>query len=224
MLKLGDIVFLDFPYTNQAGSKVRPGIVIAMNEVHERGDVNVAYMTTEVDSYYLDTCAISVKPSDIAEGVLKRDSIVRVDKTMTIQSSQCRKVATLTKQKLDELLRKATAYLVQNFATQKYETTPFIPGESIIPPSGKVIGTEEIQNMVEASLDAWLTTGHFNDQFEKELAEFIGIKHLITVNSGSSANLVAFNTLTSPKLGDRAIKKGDEVIGVAAGFPTTVNP
>ncbi|MEI8631935.1 lipopolysaccharide biosynthesis protein RfbH [Vibrio sp. PP-XX7] len=78
--------------------------------------------------------------------------------------------------------------------------------------------------MVEASLDGWLTTGRFNEQFEKELAEFIGIKHLITVNSGSSANLVAFSTLTSPKLGERAIKKGDEVIGVAAGFPTTVNP
>jgi CDP-6-deoxy-D-xylo-4-hexulose-3-dehydrase len=78
--------------------------------------------------------------------------------------------------------------------------------------------------MVEASLDGWLTTGRFNEKFEKELAAFIGIKHLITVNSGSSANLVAFSTLTSHKLGHRAIKKGDEVIGVAAGFPTTVNP
>ena len=78
--------------------------------------------------------------------------------------------------------------------------------------------------MVEASLDGWLTTGRFNDEFERKLADFLGVKHLITVNSGSSANLVAFNTLTSPKLGDRAIKPGDEVIGVAAGFPTTVNP
>jgi len=87
-----------------------------------------------------------------------------------------------------------------------------------------VIGATELQYMVDASLDGWLTTGRFNRKFEKELSEFIGIKHLITVNSGSSANLVAFATLTSPKLGDRAIKKGDEVIGVAAGFPTTVNP
>jgi CDP-6-deoxy-D-xylo-4-hexulose-3-dehydrase len=77
---------------------------------------------------------------------------------------------------------------------------------------------------VEASLDGWLTTGRFNDEFEKKLAAFLGVKHLITVNSGSSANLVAFSTLTSPRLGDRAINKGDEVIGVAAGFPTTVNP
>ncbi|MEY4295223.1 MAG: hypothetical protein RLY82_911, partial [Pseudomonadota bacterium] len=78
--------------------------------------------------------------------------------------------------------------------------------------------------MVDASLDGWLTTGRFNAEFEKKLAAFIGIKHLITVNSGSSANLVAFSALTSPKLGNRAIQKGDEVIGVAAGFPTTVNP
>jgi CDP-4-dehydro-6-deoxyglucose reductase, E1 len=78
--------------------------------------------------------------------------------------------------------------------------------------------------MVHASLDAWLTTGRFNDQFEAKLARLIGVQHLITVNSGSSANLVAFMTLTSPKLGPRAIQQGDEVIGVAAGFPTTVNP
>ena len=78
--------------------------------------------------------------------------------------------------------------------------------------------------MVNASLDGWLTTGRFNRKFEKELSKFIGVEHVITVNSGSSANLVAFASLTSSKLGERAIKKGDEVIGVAAGFPTTVNP
>ncbi len=123
-----------------------------------------------------------------------------------------------------ESLRMEIAELVRQYAELKYQEVSFIPGKSIIPPSGKVIGSGELQNMVEASLDGWLTTGRFNDQFEKELAQFIGIKHLITVNSGSSANLVAFNTLTSPKLGKRAIKKGDEIIGVAAGFPTTVNP
>ncbi|MBN4060618.1 lipopolysaccharide biosynthesis protein RfbH [bacterium AH-315-I20] len=126
--------------------------------------------------------------------------------------------------KTTESIRKEIASLVDEFAALQYQDKEFVAGESVVPPSGKVIGAEEIQNMVEASLDAWLTTGRFNEQFEKELAEFIGIKHLITVNSGSSANLVAFSTLTSYKLGDRAIKKGDEVIGVAAGFPTTVNP
>jgi len=87
-----------------------------------------------------------------------------------------------------------------------------------------LLGEEEMQNMVAASLDAWLTTGRFNAEFEKKLAAFLGVNYCLSVNSGSSANLVAFSTLTSNKLGDRAIKKGDEVIGVAAGFPTTVNP
>lgn len=121
-------------------------------------------------------------------------------------------------------LRKQIADLVAQYAKVQYAEKLFIAGQTPIPPSGKVIGATELQYMVDASLDGWLTTGRFNEQFEKELAEFIGIKHLITVNSGSSANLVAFSTLTSPKLGERAIKKGDEVIGVAAGFPTTVNP
>ena len=123
-----------------------------------------------------------------------------------------------------EQIRDQIASLVSEYAAEKYAPTQFEAGVSVIPPSGKVIGERELQLMVEASLDGWLTTGRFNEEFEKKLAEFIGVKHLITVNSGSSANLVAFSALTSPKLGDRAIKKGDEVIGVAAGFPTTVNP
>ena len=124
---------------------------------------------------------------------------------------------------LDEI-RQKISQLVEQYADAALASQPFEPGESVIPPSGKVIGAQELQMMVEASLDGWLTTGRFNEAFEKKLAEFIGIDYLITVNSGSSANLVAFSTLTSPKLGERAIQKGDEVIGVAAGFPTTVNP
>jgi CDP-6-deoxy-D-xylo-4-hexulose-3-dehydrase len=123
-----------------------------------------------------------------------------------------------------EELRVEIAKLVQEFANIKYQKKEFKPERSIIPPSGKVIGATELQYMVEASLDGWLTTGRFNRKFEKKLSEFINIKHLITVNSGSSANLVAFSTLTSSKLNDKAIQKGDEVITVAAGFPTTVNP
>jgi CDP-4-dehydro-6-deoxyglucose reductase, E1 len=123
-----------------------------------------------------------------------------------------------------EDLRVEIAKLVEEYAAIKYEDKPFKPGITVIPASGKVIGSSELQNMVNASLDGWLTTGRFNRKFEIELAKFIGIKYLITVNSGSSANLVAFSTLTSPKLGNKAIMKGDEVIGVAAGFPTTVNP
>ncbi|WP_431098413.1 lipopolysaccharide biosynthesis protein RfbH [Polaromonas aquatica] len=121
-------------------------------------------------------------------------------------------------------LRQQIALLVEEYAAIALTPNPFMPGMSAIPPSGKVLDSAELKNMVEASLDGWLTTGRFNVEFEKRLAAFIGIKHLITVNSGSSANLVAFSALTSPRLGERAIQRGDEVIGVAAGFPTTVNP
>ena len=114
--------------------------------------------------------------------------------------------------------------LVNNYSNIHFKEKNFIPGNSEVPVSGKVIGALELQNMVEASLDGWLTTGRFNHQFEDKLSKFLGIKCLLTVNSGSSANLIAFSTLTSPKLKERAIKKGDEVISVAAGFPTTVNP
>ena len=132
---------------------------------------------------------------------------------------------TIDTRKLEqEKLRKQIAALVDQYAASEFSPKAFEPGQTVVPPSGKLIGAEELKNMVDASLDGWLTTGRFNEQFEKKLAEFIGVKHAITVNSGSSANLVAFSTLTSPKLGDRAIKQGDEVIGVAAGFPTTVNP
>lgn len=123
-----------------------------------------------------------------------------------------------------ESLREEISKLVQKYADIALAPRTFEPGGTVIPPSGKVIGAAEMQLMVEAALDGWLTTGRFNEEFQRQLAEFIGVEYLITVNSGSSANLVAFSTLTSPKLRERAIKKGDEVIGVAAGFPTTVNP
>ena len=121
-------------------------------------------------------------------------------------------------------LRNAILNLVENYSNINFKEKDFIPGVSDVPVSGKLIGSSEVQNMVEASLDGWLTTGRFNNKFEEKLSNFLGIKCLLTVNSGSSANLVAFSTLTSPKLKERAISKGDEIISVAAGFPTTVNP
>lgn len=123
-----------------------------------------------------------------------------------------------------EQLREQIIQLVGQYGALASQPRAFEPGTTVIPAAGKVVGAPEMEMMVHASLDAWLTTGRFNDQFESKLAKLIGVQHLITVNSGSSANLVAFMTLTSPKLGARAIQQGDEVIGVAAGFPTTVNP
>lgn len=93
-----------------------------------------------------------------------------------------------------------------------------------IAPSGKLLDEQDLLNMIDASLDMWLTNGRFNDQFEKDFAAFLGVNFAVSANSGSSANLLALSALTSHKLGDRRLKKGDEVITVAAGFPTTVNP
>ena len=119
----------------------------------------------------------------------------------------------------DEILQKVSEY-----GALKYQHQSFNPGDSTVPVSGKVLDENELKFMVDASLDGWLTTGRFNEEFEKKLAHFLGVKYLLTTNSGSSANLLAFSALTSDQLGDRAIQPGDEVITVAGGFPTTVNP
>jgi CDP-6-deoxy-D-xylo-4-hexulose-3-dehydrase len=123
-----------------------------------------------------------------------------------------------------EQLRAQIARLVEQYATTAFAPQPFVAGETVVPPSGKVIGARELQFMVDAALDGWLTSGRFNEAFESGLEKFLGVEHVLTTNSGSSANLLALSALTSKKLGARALKPGDEVITVAAGFPTTVNP
>lgn len=104
------------------------------------------------------------------------------------------------------------------------QTANFEPGVTPVPVSGKVIDGSDIGNLIDSALDGWLTAGRFTEQFQRELARFVGTRDALFVNSGSSANLVALSALTSPKLGERSLKPGDEVITVAMGFPTTVNP
>lgn len=120
--------------------------------------------------------------------------------------------------------RKLIIDLVGQYAEAHHAPVPFVPGTGAVPVSGKVYGAREMQYLAESCLDFWLTTGRFNDEFEKRLADYIGVQHALTVNSGSSANLVAFSTLTSHYLRADALKPGDEMITVATGFPTTVNP
>jgi len=114
--------------------------------------------------------------------------------------------------------------LIKEYHDEAFKTKPFVAGESAVPVSGKVFDHKELTNITDSALDAWFTTGKFNAEFEKKLAKFINVKSVLTVNSGSSANLVAFATLTAIELGEDRIKPGDEVITVAASFPTTVNP
>ena len=114
--------------------------------------------------------------------------------------------------------------LSKGFFNEKLENNKIIPGFSYIPPSGKVVDGDDLANIIDSSLDMWLTSGRYGEKFEKEFPKFLGLNYCALVNSGSSANLVAITTLTSPKLGDKKLKPGDEVITVAAGFPTTVAP
>lgn len=122
-------------------------------------------------------------------------------------------------EKRREILR-----LVSEYYHQAFSPTEFIPGETPLHYAGRVFDAQELVNLVDASLDFWLTAGKYAKQFENEFAKFLGVKHCMLTNSGSSANLLAFMALTSPKLEERRIKKGDEVITVAAGFPTTIAP
>ena len=216
----GTIYSAYFPFSDLSNQKKRP--VLALSGQDENDDVRIVFITktpaTETQGFQLEVADFDDEP-------LKHASHVRVDKTFNLHISRFEKpVAKLNAKGYERVLRKLISFDIPELATLKNTPGTFQAGVSVVPPSGKVIGAKELQNMVEASLDGWLTTGRFNDAFEQRLTEFLGVKHVLTTNSGSSANLLAFSALTSPTLGARAIQKGDEVISVAAGFPTTVNP
>jgi CDP-6-deoxy-D-xylo-4-hexulose-3-dehydrase len=126
--------------------------------------------------------------------------------------------------KNEKELRAEIADLVKEFYGVKFADKPFVPGTSAVHYAGRVFDEKELQNLVDSSLDFWLTSGRYSQEFEELFCEFTGAEYSFLVNSGSSANLVAFASLMSPLLGERALKRGDEVISVAAGFPTTLNP
>jgi CDP-4-dehydro-6-deoxyglucose reductase, E1 len=123
-----------------------------------------------------------------------------------------------------DALRAQILGLVREYHDEAFAPQPFVGGESPVPVAGRVFDADEIEHLVDASLDFWLTTGRYAKEFERRFADVFGLRHALLVNSGSSANLVALSSLTSPALGDRRLRPGDEVITVATGFPTTVNP
>ena len=124
----------------------------------------------------------------------------------------------------NDALRRNILEQVRQFATLQETRTAFVPDRDPVPPAGRVLDAAAYVALVDAALDGWLTTGRFNDEFERLVADRIGVKRALTTNSGSSANLLALSALTSPLLGARALKPGDEVVTAAAGFPTTINP
>lgn len=214
----GDICLL----SDDGVSRDTTKLALALSSSDDAGNIEFALISPadgSVDS------ALLINDKDVIGKELEPANYVDLSKQFTAHLQQLIKgVTTLNKTKLEQVLRQDVLRRVARYSQEKFRDKGFIAGEHSVPVSGKVIGELELNYLVDASLDAWLTTGRYNQLFEEKLAEFLDVKHVLTVNSGSSANLVALTALTSPKLGDRALKKGDEVITVAAGFPTTVNP
>lgn len=223
MSRIGEIVLVEFSFADDAAAKIRPAVVVGQSE-DGNGDFRLAYITSQVERYHALPSALLLSQSDFEIGTLNKESLVRLDKIALINQRRIRKVGLLKTAKIEQILRAIARRASSNYVTEMKLPIPFVPGKTVIPPSGKVIGAEEISSMVDASLDGWLTTGRFNKAFEQRFAEFVGVPYALTTTSGSAANLLAFTALTSHRLGDRALKPGDEVITVAAGFPTTVNP
>ncbi|MBI3358171.1 MAG: lipopolysaccharide biosynthesis protein RfbH [Nitrospirae bacterium] len=218
----GNIYIYNVPFVDSSKAKPRPVLVTSLPS--SKGDVMGVPGTTQIENWN-ETHQIVIRPEDITEGTLSKTSVFPVSKQMVFSPRFfAAKVGTVKPAVLKTMLRQLTCYQVEQYCHAISTKESFTPGETIIPAAGKVIGTSERTNMVEAVLDGHLTTGRFNDAFEKRLAGFLGMRHVLTTNSGSSANLLAVSALTSPWLGAERLQPGDEVITVAAGFPTTVNP
>lgn len=217
----GKIFKLPFPFTDLSGSKARPAL--AVSEPDMWGDIEFLFITTKQSRSFGKT--LELTDEVFTSSKLPFPSLLHLDKKYLLSKDIILKeVATVTDIFLERVARELVLIsTVKHYEIKHKDKKPFSPGDRI-PYAGRVFDEKEISNLVDSSLDFWLTTGRYAERFEKEFAEFLGVKHCSLTNSGSSANLLAFMALTSPKLGDRRIKKGDEVITVAAGFPTTVAP
>ncbi len=218
----GSIHVCKIPSVDSSQAKPRPVLITSLP--NSEGDVFGILGNTKIQNGIRESDLV-INQEDLISGSLPKATIFPASKQMIISPQLfCGEVGTVNSQTLEKMLRMVIGHQVDQFQAVVRKPKAFVPGKSVIPPSGKVIGASETKYMIEAALDGWLTTGRFNEAFETRFAEFVGVPHALTTNSGSSANLLAMTALTSPKLGERALKPGDEVITVAAGFPTTVNP
>jgi CDP-4-dehydro-6-deoxyglucose reductase, E1 len=220
MFDIGALALVKYEHTDKSGWKVRPGLITG----EYLNDYQIAFITKEVDKYKHENTSFIIGIDDLAAGKLKQKSIVRAHKSFWVEKSQCKIVGSLKTEVTDQILRLHQKHLVHNYYSFGHQQRPFVPGKTPVNYAGRIFDEKEIQASVEASLDFWLTEGRFARQFQEELASKVGVKHALLVNSGSSANLLALTALTSPLLGEKRLKPGDEVITVAAGFPTTLNP
>ena len=212
-----------FPFTDASGAKDRPAVVYSGPD--PQGDVELLMITSQ--GQHAD--AVPIRAADYRLGQLPRASFVRLGRPLKIQAARLRFLSCALKPDFMDRLRRAVVLLETGRFQQERRSAagaarPFRPGEDVVRYAGRFFDESELVSLVDSSLDFWLTAGRYAEAFEAGLAEFLGVENVLLVNSGSSANLVAFSTLTSPKLKDRRVKPGDEVITVAAGFPTTVAP
>jgi CDP-6-deoxy-D-xylo-4-hexulose-3-dehydrase len=212
----------EFPAASQA---------IALGEPDAPGFVLLAPLTEPTEA----PGQLVLTPADVAEGTLGSPLVVRIDRLTTLQTSGfSAQPIRLRPSKLAEIHRAIALQHTRSFSQLQHANQqpgdqldrrdPFSPGQTTVPYAGRVFDTDEVEAAVSATLDFWLTLGPEGDAFETELAAYLGVRRTLLVNSGSSANLLAVSALTSHKLGDRRLRPGDEIITVAAGFPTTVAP
>ena len=226
--RIGDLVVARVDYRTPdrvVKGKTRPLIVIS--GLNSKGDVLAIAGSTKVHQWVTESHII-VHPETVTDGRLDETTIFPVSKQVLVNSLFIKaKIGRICSWDMDQLMRLCAARFTKDYFEGVHKpdlTNCFNPGKSHISYGGRVYDEKEMINLVDASLDFWLTAGRYAAQFEEKFADFLGIKHCSLTNSGSSANLLAFMALTSPKLGERSIKRGDEVITVSAGFLTTVAP
>ena len=227
-MKPGDLVYVIWPHSDTDGAKNRPALVLDGPDL--QGDVSLLKVTG--NARYQDT--VKLENSDLVEGELFKTSYIRLDRILSTHSSKLlERGKAVSSVKMAELRKNLALKNCAVFSRLAHATNrpgddpdlaPFIPGKSSVPYAGRVFTEEEVVAGTASMLDFWLTLGKEGDAFEAGLAKFLGVKRSILCNSGSSANLLAISALTSPKLRERQLHPGDEVITVAAGFPTTVAP
>jgi len=223
---IGELHICKVPYVNKSGAKIRPVVIIS--NPNSKGDFSALVGSSKIHQWEDEINKMIINTSNLASGELSEDTVIICSKIVTVNPSfLAKKIGLLNKETLEKILRIIFKMYIGSFYNSIHkpeEQKKFIPGKTYIRYAGRVFDEKEIKNLVDSALDFWLTSGKYAEEFEKKLAEFLGVKHTLIVNSGSSANLLAFMALTSPELGDRTIKRGDEVITVAAGFPTTIAP
>lgn len=219
-ISAGGIYKLPFPFSDLTASKARPAL--ALSDPDENGDVRFAFITTKPGAGQ-DSLPLS---SSYFDGpVLPVASYLRLDKVFLLHHSLALKpLVRLTPLAMSTIVRRMILAEIPPYYQFKFGRGDFQPGKDLVHYAGRVFGAEELVNLVDASLDFYLTANRYAEQFESAFADLLGVSDALLVNSGSSANLMALTALTSPKLGERRLRPGDEVITVAAGFPTTVAP